>query len=214
DHEAAKIFARPELSTDWGSRGLSNQSTMYDPLSYNNGTAWPYGTGLVAWAQYANGQPLAGYQSIMSLVHLTGIQVPGGMPEHMVGNRNEPGARSVPRQLFSSWSLIRPVVKGMLAQSMTNPPVAVVPIKPTPEIGAPNSSLKILNVTPGEKERSLTIDLAGLGGRTYNLDLRTQAPKISAEGAKDIHKSPDGFTLEIVFEGGEDYVEKSIKVKY
>lgn len=214
DREAVQIFARPELSTDWGSRGLSNKSTMYDPVSYNNGTAWPYGTGLVAWAQYANGQPLAGYQSIMSLVHLTGIQVPGGMPEHMVGNRNEPGARSVPRQLFSSWSLIRPVVKGMLAQPATKSLIDVIPIKPMPEVGAPNTSMKILSVNTDEKERSLTVELAGLAGRTYMLDLHTHVPNIRAEGAKGVHKSPDGFELEIAFQTGSDYVEKSIKVKY
>ncbi len=214
DHEATRIFARPELSTDWGSRGISNKSKMYDPLSYNNGTAWPFASGLVAWAQYANGESLAGYQSIMSLVHLTGIQVPGGMPEHMVGNRNEPGARSVPRQLFSSWSLIRPVVKGMLTQAATKPLIAVIPIKPTPEIGAPNTSMKILSVIPDEKGRLLTIDLAGLAGRTYKLGLQTQLAKINVEDVKAIRKSPDGFELEVVFEGGEDYVEKSIKVKY
>lgn len=214
DMESAKMYARPELATDWGNRWISNKSRLYDPVSYNNGTAWPFASGLVAWAQYANGQPLAGYQTIMSLVHLTGAQVPGGMPEHMVGNRNEPGARSVPRQLFSSWSLIRPVVRGMLAYAAAKGPVSVVPIKPTPDSGAPNTSMKILSVTPDEKAKSITVELAGLGGRVYELELVTQVPKIQAEGAKGTHKTPNGFKLDIRFEGAGDYVEKTVTVKY
>jgi hypothetical protein len=74
--------------------------------------------------------------------------------------------------------------------------------------------MKILSVNTDEKERSVTIDLAGLAGRTYTLGLQTQVPKISAEGVKGFHKSPDGFELEIAFQAGSDYVEKSIKVKY
>jgi glycogen debranching enzyme len=215
DVEAAKVYALPELATDWGNRWISNKSPLYDPLSYNNGTAWPFASGLVAWAQYANGQPLAGYQTLMSLVHLTGTQVPGGMPEHMVGNRNTPGARSVPRQLFSSWALIRPVVRGMLAQPAERSPVLVVPIKPCPEPGARNTSMKILSVDTDAKGRSLSIHLAGVSGRSYELNLDTQVPKLQADGAKGIQKTSTGYKLEIAFDGGnDDYVEKTIKVKY
>jgi hypothetical protein len=114
DAKAVEEFALPELSTDWGSRGISNRSSFYDPISYSNGSVWPYGTGFVGWAQYANGAPLQGLQSLTTGAHITGEQAPGGMPEHLVGNRNEPGGASVPHQLFSSWSMLRPVITGML----------------------------------------------------------------------------------------------------
>ena len=216
DAEAAKLFARPELATDWGQRWISNKSSLYDPLSYNNGTAWPFAGGLVAWAQYLNGQPLAGYQSLLSLAHLTGAQVPGGMPEHMVGNRNEPGARSVPRQLFSSWSLITPVVRGMLANPPPKVPVQILPIKPAPERGALNESMKILDVIENEAARSITVRLAGLEGRTYPLELATELPGVRAEGAGNIRKSSRGFTIDVTFEGGEsgEYTEKSVVLRY
>ncbi len=214
DREAAKVFARPELATDWGSRWISNQSPLYDPLSYNNGTAWPFASGLVAWAQYANGHPLAGYQTLMSVAHLTGAQVPGGMPEHMVGNRNEPGARSVPRQLFSSWSLITPVVHGLLQEPAQHGPITVVPIKPTPEQGAPNRSMKMLDVVTDEKAKSVTIELSGLVGHVYELDLLTKVPDIQAQGASGIHKTSAGFRLDIGFEGGDGFVGKTVKLKY
>jgi glycogen debranching enzyme len=213
DAQAVKIFARPELATDWGVRWISNRSPLYDPLSYNNGTAWPFAGGLVAWAQYANGQPLAGYQTLMSIAHLTGSQVPGGMPEHMSGNRNQPGARSVPRQLFSSWSLITPVLRGMLQASALPGPVQVVPIKPAPEPGAGNTSMKILDAFSDDRAKTLTLLLAGLSEHTYELELVTGLPQLQVEGATE-HKISPGFKLDVTFPGGEGFTEKTVIVKY
>ena len=214
DAQAVKVFAWPELATDWGIRWISDRNPMYDPLSYNNGTVWPFASGLIAWAQYANGQPLAGYQTLMSIAHLTGAQVPGGMPEHMVGNRNEPGTRSVPRQLFSSWSLITPVVRGMLQQASSEGPITIVPIKPSPERGAHNTSMKILDVGQDEKAKTLTLELAGLAQHHYELELATRLPQIHAEGATVVHKTATGFTLDLSFEGGDGFVQKTVVVKY
>jgi hypothetical protein len=114
----ADSFSAPELSTDWGIRWLSNKDGLYDPLSYNNGTVWPFISGFVAWAQYKATQPLAGYATLTSLSQVTGLQSPGAMPEHMVGDRNRPGERSVPHQLFSSWGVVVPAVRGLLGMEM------------------------------------------------------------------------------------------------
>jgi hypothetical protein len=270
DEDAVKIFALPELSTDWGSRWISNKSPLFDPVSYNNGTAWPFASGLVAWAQYAHGQPLAGYQTLMSVAHLTGAQAPGAVPEHMSGSRNEPGSRSVPHQLFSSWALIRPLVAGMVGLSATikdgtvapsffpslppnwpevairnlrfrnstmnieigqegeraashtnlqerivarRPPVAIVPIDSPSERGETNLSLKVLGVTQDETARIVTLELAGLGGRPYDLDLVTTEPRVTADGAQ-IDKITNGYRLHIAFGPGDDYVTKTVTVKY
>jgi len=134
----------------------------------------------------------------------------------MVGNRNEPGARSVPRQLFSSWSLITPVVRGMLANPPPKVPVHILPIKPAPERGALNESMKILDVIENEAARSITVRLAGLEGRTYPLELATELPGVRAEGAGNIRKSSRGFTIDVTFEGGEsgEYTEKSVVLRY
>jgi len=113
----AEIFARPELATDWGMRWISNRDQLYDPVSYNNGTAWPFMSGMVAWAQYEQGQPLAGFATLSSIARLTGAQSPGHMPEHMNGDRNTPGARSMPHQLFSSNAVFLPAVHGLLGFS-------------------------------------------------------------------------------------------------
>jgi hypothetical protein len=111
---ATQVLARPELATDWGIRSISNQSPLYDPVSYNNGTAWPFMGAFAAWAQYRQNQTLAGFHTWSSIAHLTGIMAPGAVPEHMVGNRNEPGERAVPRQLFSSLGVLLPATRGLL----------------------------------------------------------------------------------------------------
>ncbi len=110
----AEIFGRPELATDWGIRWLSNKDLLYDPVSYNNGTAWPFMSGLAAWAQFEQGHPLAGFSTLSSIARLTGAQAPGALPEHMNGDRYLPGERSVPHQLFSSVGVVESAIRGLL----------------------------------------------------------------------------------------------------
>jgi len=323
----AEIFGQPELATDWGIRWLSNKDSLYDPVSYNNGTAWPFMSGLVAWAQFQKGHALAGFSTLSSISRLTGSQSPGAMPEHMNGDRNRPGERSVPHQLFSSVGFVESLIRGLLgagvgvgvapqdihgrtvrispklpaawnslriaglavanttvdaefrnepgrliihlrphgtepiwfevapelpygageirwrsrslsAESMSqrgtgafakmggNVPIefvfeyeggiGIVPLAPRPEPGDRTSSLKIIRVEhEAEKNpREMNLTLAGLGGRTYTLDLVTTEPKLTAEGAT-VKKAESGYRLEISFEGPEnDYVTKQIRLRW
>jgi hypothetical protein len=110
----AGVFAQPELATDWGVRWLTNRSALYDPLSYNNGSAWPFISGIAAWAEYRQGLPLAGFSLWNSLANLTGFSSPGMLPELMNGDRYLPGEHAVPHQLFSSVGVVLPAVRGLL----------------------------------------------------------------------------------------------------
>jgi hypothetical protein len=121
---AAAVFARPDLATDWGVRWLSGQHPLYDPLSYNNGTAWPFMSGFAAWAQYRHGLPLSGFSLWSSLAHLTGLSSPGGVPELMNGDRYLPGEFAVPHQLFSTDGVILPAVRGLLGLETRGPSAA------------------------------------------------------------------------------------------
>ncbi|MGB9467268.1 MAG: GH116 family glycosyl hydrolase [Candidatus Acidiferrum sp.] len=118
---AAAVFAKPDLATDWGVRWLSDQHALYDPLSYNNGTAWPFMSGFAAWAQYRQGIPLSGFSIWSSLAQLTGLSSPGGVPELMNGDRYLPGEFAVPHQLFSSDGVILPAVRGLLGLESRGP---------------------------------------------------------------------------------------------
>jgi glycogen debranching enzyme len=112
--EATAAFARPDLASDWGSRWLSNRNPLYDPLSYNNGSAWPFISGLVALAQYRNDQPLAGFATWSAIARLTGIVKPGALPEQMTGDRYVAQSRAVPHQLFSSMGVAVGLARGVL----------------------------------------------------------------------------------------------------
>jgi hypothetical protein len=111
---SAESLASPKSSADWGVRWLADDSPLYDPLSYNNGTAWPFMSGIAAWAEYKSGLPYAGFQMWRSLVNLTGLSSPGALPELMNGDRFLPGELAVPHQLFSSVAVVLPVVRGLL----------------------------------------------------------------------------------------------------
>jgi len=111
---AAEALGSPELATDWGVRWLSNGDPLYEPLSYNNGSAWPFMSGFAAWAEYRQGAPLAGFATWSSIAQLTGLATPGAVPELMNGDRYLTGEFAVPHQLFSSVGVVVPAVRGVL----------------------------------------------------------------------------------------------------
>ena len=136
---AAGSFATPGLSTDWGVRWLTNESPLYDPLSYNNGTAWPFMSGIAAWAQYRRGQPLAGFATWSAITRLTGLSSPGTLPELMNGDRYLPGEFAVPHQLFSSVAVVVPAVRGLLGletKAVASGPEASMQVSFAPNIPA------------------------------------------------------------------------------
>ncbi len=121
-----RALALPELHSDWGDRWISNQSPLFDPISYNNGTVWPFMNTFVSWAEFRSGSPAA-FSTLRDTAALTGIQSPGYMPEHMNGERFLPGERSVPHQLFSSVGVLVPFVRGLLGDPA---PVSFEPTLP------------------------------------------------------------------------------------
>lgn len=116
--DIAKL-ASPDLATDWGERTIGNKTPYYDPVSYPDGTAWPFLDIFLSWAEYAHGNPEAGFASWSNGTRLTGIQAPGDLPEHMNGDRYLAGEHSVPHQLFSSVGVIVPAVRGLLGLTTT-----------------------------------------------------------------------------------------------
>ena len=136
---AAAVFAKPGLATDWGVRWLSDQHPLYEPLSYNNGTAWPFMSGFAAWSQYRHGLPLSGFSIWSSITYLTGLSSPGAVPELMNGDRYLPGEFAVPHQLFSSDGVILPAVRGLLgleAKGLSSGPDAALQVSFQPNLPA------------------------------------------------------------------------------
>ena len=111
---AASSFNRPELSADWGVRLFATDSPSYDPLSYNDGSVWPFVSGFTMMAEFKQHRWQGGLQHLYGIAALTGVSGPGLITEYMSGDRAQQLQRAVPHQLFSSTAVIHPLISGLL----------------------------------------------------------------------------------------------------
>ena len=111
---AAAHLARPELTTPWGARLFATDSPNYDPLSYNDGSVWPFVTGFAILGEYRNHQAAAALQLLHGIAAMNGLSAAGFIPEYLSGERAQALPHAVPHQLFSSSAVINPLVSGML----------------------------------------------------------------------------------------------------
>ena len=112
--KAAAHLSRPELTTDWGARLFATDSPNYDPLSYNDGSVWPFVTGFAVLAEYANHQAAGGLRHLHGTAAMNGLGAAGFIPEYLSGERAQALPHAVPHQLFSSSAVVNPLVSGML----------------------------------------------------------------------------------------------------
>ncbi len=103
-----------QMMTDWGSRIISNQSQLYDPLSYHYGSVWPLFTGWASLGAYRYGRPHVGYQALMASSLLTYTSALGYVTELLSGDFNAPFGRSSHHQIWSEAMVITPAVRGLL----------------------------------------------------------------------------------------------------
>lgn len=107
------LIDSPDITTPWGARILSVKSEYYDPKGYNSGAVWPFITGIAALADFKTTRADAGWKKVISMAELTFSESLGRMPEVLSGNRPRSLDASVPHQLFSSMSVVAPVVEGL-----------------------------------------------------------------------------------------------------
>ena len=105
-------LARAGLGTDWGARMLSNESTLYEPLSYNNGATWPFLTGWAALALYTGGRGASAWQYLDALADLTFLEARGYMPELLSGDLLRSVDAAVPHQLFATTGFVSTAMRG------------------------------------------------------------------------------------------------------
>jgi hypothetical protein len=174
-------LASPDLATDWGTRWLSNRDPLYDPVSYNNGTAWPFMNVFVTQALERGGASVQAFSTVRNVAVLTGIQSPGHMPEHMNGDRLLPGERSVPHQLFSAVGVVVPMVRDLLGLQA----VHADHVRFSPRLPANWASLRFSNYyflggrLSGEitqRPNALTITLNWSGNQPLSVELNPALP--------------------------------------
>jgi hypothetical protein len=113
-HNTIVQMASADLATDWGVRGVARSSKYYDPISYNNGSVWPFTTGYVATAEYRYHRAINGWQNLLANARLTSLDALGWQTELLSGEFYRPVSTSVPHQLFSATGIVNPLVLGLL----------------------------------------------------------------------------------------------------
>lgn len=103
-----------QMATDWGARIISNQSQLYDPLSYHYGSVWPLFTGWSSMGAYRYGRPHVGYQALMANALLTYTNALGYVTELLSGDFNAPFGRSSHHQIWSEAMVVTPAMRGLL----------------------------------------------------------------------------------------------------
>lgn len=206
--QASQFFARSELATDWGLRWLTNQSPLYDPVSYNNGSAWPFISGIAAWAEYRHGFPLVGFSQWSGLANLTSLSSPGMLPELMNGDRFLPGEHAVPHQLFSSVGVILPAVRGLLgleASPIGNAPDSTLRVTFAPNLPADWPFLRFRQFAIGEghlsgevlqQRNQTTLQLQYDGNAPLRVKLAPALPALSRIKSVRLDGAPQKYSLQ------------------
>ncbi|HEV7903523.1 MAG TPA: hypothetical protein VGO96_06745, partial [Pyrinomonadaceae bacterium] len=143
------------LATDWGTRILSDESQLYDPLSYHAGSVWPLFTGWASMGAYAYGRPHIGFQALMANALLTRQGAEGYVTELLSGDFNAPFGRSSHHQIWSEAMVITPAVRGLLGLETGNAGRA---LRFAPQLPADWNSVAVRNVRFGEALYSLTYE--------------------------------------------------------
>ncbi len=123
-------LARAGLGTDWGARMLSKESTLYQPLSYNNGASWPFLTGWAALALYKGGRSDAAWQYVEALSELTFLEGRGYVPELFSGDLLRSMDAAVPHQLFATAGFVTGVMRGLVGLEETDGGLRLAPHLP------------------------------------------------------------------------------------
>lgn len=108
------------IATDWGARIVSDESRLYDPLSYHSGSVWPLFTGWASMGAYRYGRSHVGFQALMSNVLLREQGALGYTTELLSGDYNAPFGRSSHHQVWSEAMTVTPLLRGLLGLEVTD----------------------------------------------------------------------------------------------
>ena len=157
-------LARAGLGTDWGVRMLSNESKLYEPLSYNNGATWPFLTGWAALALYTGGRGAAAWQYLEALADLTFLEARGYVPELLSGDLLRTVDAAVPHQLFATTGFISTAMRGMVGLQETDNGLRL-----SPQLPPGWSFLRVKNLRWREARGTLEVRRGADGSLAYSV---------------------------------------------
>ena len=167
------------MATDWGARIISNESKLYDPLSYHYGSVWPLFTGWASMGAYRYGRPHVGYQALMANALLTYTNALGYVTELLSGDFNAPFGRSSHHQVWSEAMVVTPALRGLFGIEITD---AGRGLRFAPQLPADWDQIEARNVAAGDARYDLKLVRAA--GRltitvTQRSSVKTAAPPLS-----------------------------------
>ncbi|HEX3969438.1 MAG TPA: glycogen debranching protein, partial [Edaphobacter sp.] len=148
------LWASHHFATDWGARSVNDTASVFDPISYHQGSVWPLFTGWASLAQYRTGRPLAGYAALMRNVDLTWAQDPGFVTEVLSGRFFQPLGRSSSHQLWSSAMVLSPAIRGLFGIDVD---AIHRTLRLKPQLPATWDSAEIRNVRVGDDLYDITL---------------------------------------------------------
>jgi glycogen debranching enzyme len=168
------------IATDWGSRIISNESKLYDPLSYHYGSVWPLFTGWASIGAYRYGRPHVGYQALMANALLTYTNALGYVTELLSGDFNAPFGRSSHHQVWSEAMVITPAVRGLLGIEVS---AGGKELRFAPQLPANWNHVEVRNVAAGHA--SFDLKLTREAGRLMVAITRRAGVTSNAANAND-----------------------------
>ena len=168
-----------QIATDWGARIISNQSKLYDPLSYHYGSVWPLFTGWASMGAYRYGRPHVGYQALMANALLSYTNALGYVTELLSGDFNAPFGRSSHHQVWSEAMVVTPALRGLCGVEITE---GGKELRFAPQLPANWDRIEARGVAIGDARYDLKLIRAA--GRltitiTQRSSVRTAAPPMS-----------------------------------
>ena len=157
-------WASAHISTDWGTRSITDTAPQYDPMTYHQGTVWPLFTGWASLAEYRADRPLSGYQHLLQNLELTWAQDLGSATELLSGAFYQPLGRSSSHQLWSSAMITSPAIRGLFGL----------------EVDALHGNLRIAPQLPAAWNDA-SIHHIAFGSQMLDLSMRRQGSSLHVE---------------------------------
>lgn len=173
------------FSTDWGTRSVSTDQAIYDPISYHHGSVWPLYTGWAAMAEYRSGRSLSAYAHLRASADLTWISDPGAVTEVLSGEFLEPLGRSSSHQLWSSAMVLSPAIRGMFGLESD---ALRHTLHLAPQLPATWDHADVANVAVGKDLYAVTMRRAG---KLLEIDAVSASPTVLCTETATFFTSPN-----------------------
>ncbi|MFL6284779.1 MAG: amylo-alpha-1,6-glucosidase [Pyrinomonadaceae bacterium] len=172
------------VATDWGARIITDESRLYDPLSYHNGSVWPLFTGWASMGAYRYGRPHVGLQALMSNVLLQRQGALGYVTELLSGDFNAPFGRSSHHQVWSEAMTVTPLLRGMLGVEVEDSGKTV---RFSPQLPADWNSVEVRRVSA----RANTLDFSlARGDGVMTIKIHSDSPTNQTPASTNVRIAP------------------------